>query len=86
MSLAKFLKTSSSDHLRQRSLPLQVGEVQTKILMLPTGQALQTMMTPVSKVIVATLETDIQETGSDQSEMRRDLVTGDQGLLRIGEA
>ena len=54
--------------------------------MLPTGQALQITMIPVSKVIVAILETDIQETGKDQSEMRRDLVTGDQGLLRIGEA
>lgn len=54
--------------------------------MLPTGQALQTTMIPVSKVIAATLETDIQETGRDQSEMRRGLVTGDQGLPLIGEA
>ena len=84
--VGKSLKTLSSDHRRQRSLPLRVGEVQTKISILPSGQALQTTMTPVSKVIAATLETDIQETDRDQSEMGRDLVTQDRGLLRIGEA
>ena len=86
MSLEKSLMTLSSDHRRQRSLPLQVEETQTKISMLPSGQALQTMMNPVSKVIAATLGTDIQETGRDQSEMGRELVTQDRGLLRIGEA
>lgn len=85
-SFGKSLKTLSSDHQKQRSLPLRVGEVQTKILMVPSGQASQTTMTPVSKVIAATLETDIQETIRDQSEMGRDLVTQDQGLLQIGEA
>lgn len=86
VSLAKFLKTLSSDHRRQRSLPLQVGEAQTRISMLPNGQALQTMMNLVSKVIAATLGTDIQEMARDQSEMGREVVIQDRELLRIGEA
>lgn len=86
MSLGKFLKTLSSDHRRQRSLLLQVEETQTKISMFPNGQVLRTTMMPLSKVIAAILETDIQEKGRDQSETGRDLVTQDQGLLRIGGA
>ena len=42
-------------------------------------------MTPVSRVIAAALETDIQERDRDQTETGKDLVTQDQGLLRIGE-
>ena len=86
MSLGKSLKTLSSDHRRQRSLPLQVEATQTKISMLPNGQILRTTMMPLSKVTAATLETDTQEKGRDQNETGTDLVTQDQGLLRIGEA
>ena len=86
VSLGKFLKTLSSDLRRQRSLPLQVGETQTKISMLLSDQVSRTTMTPVSRVIAAASETDIQETDRDQTETGRDLVTQDQGLLRIGEA
>ena len=86
MSLEKSLKKLSSDHRRQRSLPLQVEETQTKISMLPNGQVLRTTMIPPSKVTAATLETDIQEKGRDQSETGTELVMQDQGLLRIGEA
>ena len=86
VSLGKFLKTLSSDLRRQRSLPLQVGETQTKILMLLRDRVLQTTRSPVSRVIAATLETDIRETGRDQNGTGRDLVTQDQGLLPIGEA
>lgn len=85
VSFEKFLKTLSSDLRRQRSLPLQVGETQTKISMLLSDQVLRTTMTPVSRVIAAALETDIQERDRDQTETGKDLVTQDQGLLRTGE-
>ena len=54
--------------------------------MLLRDRVLQTTMSPVSRVIAATLETNVRETGRDQNVTGRDLVTQDQGLLPIGEA